>query len=1082
MKAQSKYGIREQKHRPTIGLLVTWLRDGYENGFMLGVADAAAALDANLICFVGGELRWEAPQNVVFDLLTPEKFDGLIISGTLGHAISPEKLQEFCARFAPLPLVGGALPVPGVVQVLPDSFSGMREAVEHLVTVHGCRHIAFIQGPAGQVEAEDRFRAYTEVLERQSLPLDPALIAAGDYRRVTGEAAMEELLARHVPIDAVVTANDDMAFGAFDVLRAHGLRVPEDIALVGFDDVDAAQHLETPLTTVRQSFAEAARMATETLLALIRGEETPAVVHIPTRLVLRRSCGCQLESVTQAAVPLSAPSAAPSAWGTLPAPETVPESLWGAFWADVNAGESRHFLPALESELRRIQPGLQSAVSTHTAELDAWTKVISDLRRAVLPNLVERAPLLHAETLLQQARVLAGAASQRLEGYRELLLRRQETNIQEFDRALAAALAFEDLKAPVANTFPVLGIGNSYLALYADGTGTQDRARLIFSYEPEQGPRVWEPEVLFPSRQLFPEGMALEAQRYTAILSSLVMRDSRLGFMLFEFGPREGAIYDRLGEQFSGSIFRMLLLQQQAEVQSALEESRQSAETALRDLLVLQRRYVREAWESHAAGISGYTYVDGALAEFADSTGGKTAAIYWLPAMTSAVESAKPAQHTLASGSGLAMPLMLYGEVIGVLGLEREGEQPWTAEQITLIEGVLEQTARALETQRLVTETRHRAAQLRTATEIAQITSSILSLEVLEDQSVNLLRDRFGYYYVGLFLVDSTGRWAVLRAGTGEAGEVMLGRSHRLEVGGASMIGQCVAENAARIALDVGAEAVRFDNPLLPETRSELAVPLRSRGRAIGAMTIQSVERMAFSEEDIAVLQTVADQLGNAIETVRLLGETEKTVHALEAAQGTYTQESWRAYLETVGKQLGYRYRLGLESAPDLSSEEQAALEQQQPVVTRYVAPEDAANLPSAISSLNTGAVASRAAVALPLRLREQTIGALNVRFEDEHVPPETMELLEQVAEQLTQALESARLYQATQQQAAQERLISEATSRMRERMDVDAVLQTAVRELQQVLGLRRVEVRMGASRMGALAADELPAPEKLSE
>lgn len=1061
MKAQRKHAIREQKHRPTIGLLVTWLRDGYENGFMLGVADAAAALDANLICFVGGELRWDVPQNVVFDLLTPEKFDGLIISGTLGHAISSEKLRKFCARFAPLPLVGGALPVPGVVQVLPDSFSGMVEAVEHLVAVHGCRHIAFIQGPAGQVEAEDRYRAYMEVLKKHGLPLDPSLVAAGDYRRVTGAAAMEEILAREVTLDAVVAANDDMAFGAFDVLQAHGLRVPEDIALVGFDDVDAAQHLETPLTTVRQSFADSARMATETLLTLIRGEETPDVVYIPTRLVMRRSCGCQLESVMQAVASLDASSATLSNRVTLPAPATVPEALWRAFLEDVAAGESTRFLSAVESGLRRIQPAVQSAVSSHLAEVTVWNKIISDLRGAILPHLSERAKLIQAETLLQQARILVGAAWQRLEGYRELLLRRQETNIQEFDRMLAAALAIEDLKVPVERHFPVLGIDSSYLVLYADEAGLQDHARLVFSYEHEHGTRLWDKEALFPSRQLLPEGMALEEQRYTAVLSSLVMRDSRLGFMLFEFGPREGAIYDRLGEQFSGSIFRMLLLQQQAEVQSALEESRQNAETALRDLLVLQQRYVREAWESHAAGISGHTYVDGSLSESAEPM-----EISWLPVMISAVGTAKSVQHTLPSESSLAMPLVLYGEVIGVLGLEREGERPWTAEQIAMAEGVLEQTARALETQRLVAETRHRAAQLRTATEIAQITSSILSLEALVEQSVNLLRDRFGYYYVGLFLVEDTGsassaRWAALRAGTGEAGQVMLERSHKLEVGGASMIGQCVAENAARIALDVGVEAVRFDNPLLPETRSELAVPLRSRGRAIGAMTIQSTERMAFSEEDIVVLQTVADQLGNAIETVRLLGETEKTVHALEAAQGTYTQESWRAYLETIGKQQGYRYRLGLESAPTLSPEEQVALEQQRPVVTHYVASAD----------LETGISVPRASVALPLRLREQTIGALNVRFEDEHVPPETMELLEQVAEQLTQALESARLYQATQQQAVQERLIGEATGRMRERMDVDAVLQTAVRELQQALGLERVELRMGAPSAEKLSA-----------
>ncbi len=1047
MKAQGKHKIQKQTHRPTIGLLVTWLRDGYENGFMLGVADAAAAMDANLVCFVGGELRWEAPQNVVFDLLTPERFDGLIISGTLGHALSAEKLQQFCARFAPLPLVGGALPVPGVVQVLPDSARGMREAVEHLIAVHGRRRIAFIQGPEGQIEAEERYGAYVDALARHDLAVDPMLVAAGDYRRVTGQAAMEEILARGVILDAVVTANDDMAFGAFDALRAHGLRVPEDVALVGFDDVEAAEHLETPLTTVRQSFADAARAATATLLAIIRGEEVPDVVQIPTRLVLRRSCGCQLESVTQAEVPLNTTKGVWSDWTKLSPPEKLPESLWRAFMEDVVTGESMRFLSACESALRRIQPVAQSASSAHIAEATGWHGVISDLRRATLPFFTERSMLIHAENLLQQARVLVSATLQRLEGYRQLLLNRQETNIQEFDRSLAAALALNELQVPVERYFPMFGIGHSYLALYADEPELQGQSRLIFSYEPEHGVKTWESGILFPSRQLLPQGMALEQQRYTAVLSSLVMRDARLGFILFEFGPREGAVYDRLGEQFSGVIFRMLLLQRQAVVQAALEDSRQRAEVALRDLMALQRRYVREAWKSVGEAKPEHIYT---------AANSDAAELSWFQAMEDAVSSGQSIQQSVGSGHSLGVPLTLYGEVVGVLGIEREG-LPWSAEQVAVVEGLLEQTARTLETQRLVSETRYRAAQLRTATEVAQITSSILSLNDLVDQSANLLRDRFGYYYVGLFLVEESGRWAVLRAGTGDAGRLMLERGHKLEVGGASMIGQCVAANEARIALDVGVEAARFDNPLLPETHSELAVPLRSRGRAIGAMTIQSAQRMAFAEDDIAVLQTVADQLGNAIETARLLDEMERTVRALESAQGTYTQESWRAYLETRGKHIGYRYRFGLEPAPPPSPEVQAAIEQQQLVVTHDVAPE----------SVVTATASRHTTVALPLRLREQIIGALNVRFEDEHVSSETLGLLEQVAEQLTLSLESARLYQATQEQAAQERLISEATGRIRERMDLSSVLETAVHELQQVLGLERVELRVGAPPVG---------------
>jgi len=167
------------------------------------------------------------------------------------------------------------------------------------------------------------------------------------------------------------------------------------------------------------------------------------------------------------------------------------------------------------------------------------------------------------------------------------------------------------------------------------------------------------------------------------------------------------------------------------------------------------------------------------------------------------------------------------------------------------------------------------ALQLTTAAEVSRAASSILDPARLLSEVVNLIRDRFNFYYVGLFLLDEGGEYALLRAGTGEAGRQMLEMGHKLEVGGTSMIGWCTAYGKARIALDVGKEAVRFDNPLLPETRSEMALPLISRGRVIGAMTIQSTKPAAFSGEDIATLQTMADQVANAIENARLFEETQ---------------------------------------------------------------------------------------------------------------------------------------------------------------------------------------------------------------
>ncbi len=169
--------------------------------------------------------------------------------------------------------------------------------------------------------------------------------------------------------------------------------------------------------------------------------------------------------------------------------------------------------------------------------------------------------------------------------------------------------------------------------------------------------------------------------------------------------------------------------------------------------------------------------------------------------------------------------------------------------------------------------TRHlerRTAQLRVAAEVARDAALAASLEEVLDRAVNLIRDQFGFYHAGLFLLDEHGEYAVLRAATGEAGRQMLESGHRLKVGEVGIVGYVTGTGQPRIALDVGADAVHFKNPLLPETRSELALPLKVGDRVIGALDVQSVQENAFDEEDIAIFQVMADQLAVAIERMNL--------------------------------------------------------------------------------------------------------------------------------------------------------------------------------------------------------------------
>jgi GAF domain-containing protein/CheY-like chemotaxis protein len=228
-------------------------------------------------------------------------------------------------------------------------------------------------------------------------------------------------------------------------------------------------------------------------------------------------------------------------------------------------------------------------------------------------------------------------------------------------------------------------------------------------------------------------------------------------------------------------------------------------------------------------------------------------------------------------------PLLVQNEVFGTVGLYiiQEG-RTFSQNEIQLVETIIAQAATAIQNARLFEQIQARSTQLQTAAEISRAASSILEPNPLILQAVNLIRDRFELYYAGIFLVDQDGswtgeaeQWAVLRAGTGEAGRIQVEQGHKLKVGGTSMIGQCISQSEARISLQAADETQRFINPYLPDTQSEMALPLISRGRVFGAMTIQSVQSGAFSEEDISVLQTMADQVANALQNANLFDQSQ---------------------------------------------------------------------------------------------------------------------------------------------------------------------------------------------------------------
>jgi len=355
-----------------------------------------------------------------------------------------------------------------------------------------------------------------------------------------------------------------------------------------------------------------------------------------------------------------------------------------------------------------------------------------------------------------------------------------------------------------------------------------------------------------------------------------------------------------------------------------------------------------------------------------------------------------------------------------------------------------------------------RTRGLQAAAEVSRATTSMLEPKELLPQVVNLVRERFDLYYVGLFMIEegpkSERSFAVLRAGTGKAGEEMMAQGHRLEVGGNSMIGQCTVRAEARIALDVGEEAVHFENPFLPETRSEMALPLRSRGKIIGAMTVQSVEEAAFDEAEIAVMQTMADQVAVAIDNAQLFVETQTALENLEATHQRYLGQAWREYTarQTVS---GYE-KMEAEIKPtgdEILPEAKQAVAERQPVLMSGDG-DHGQSQPEKAPDQST--------LVVPIVLRGQPIGALGVKgYEGKkhRWSAEDITLAEEIAEQLALAADNLRLLEETQRRAAREQVAGQVTTRIRETLDMETVLKTAVQEIRQALQLPEVVIRLEA-------------------
>jgi GAF domain-containing protein len=316
--------------------------------------------------------------------------------------------------------------------------------------------------------------------------------------------------------------------------------------------------------------------------------------------------------------------------------------------------------------------------------------------------------------------------------------------------------------------------------------------------------------------------------------------------------------------------------------------------------------------------------------------------------------------------------------------------------------------------------------QLRATSYVARKSAEVQDLNSLLSTVARLVTDQFGFYHTGVFLLNESGDRVTLQAASSEGGQRMKERGHSLSVGAQGIVGYVAAHKKPRIALDVGEDAVFFNNPDLPMTRSEVALPLLIRNKVLGVLDIQSDKPQAFGAEDIDVLQTLSDQIAIALENARLLEEAQAAIVQLEAFSGHRTREVWSQKLRNNNRVFTFT-PLGMR----------------------------AEKLPQTNEN----------AMSAPIILRGQKIGDISIsRRGDSKWSKLDESLLDEVANQVGLAVDNIRLLEEATQRAVQEETIGKLAARFSQSLDLDTLLQTAARELGQVPDVSEVSVFIGES------------------
>lgn len=555
--------------------------DGIEDSpyhwqILRGAMHEARDRGAHFVVFVGGALTASDPpsgSNWVYGLARPANVDALVLSGSLGNAAGSPALAAFCARYPAMPICSIAVPLPGTSGVCLDNAAGMRAVIEHLLRVHEIRRIAFVRGPAASDEAELRLRVYRETLEGHAIAYDPQLVVAGDFMPAAGRDAVATLFDDRnltvADVGAIVAANDAMATGVIEGLSRRGIRVPEQIAVVGFDDIREARFSNPPLTTVAQRLEDQGRDCIRIVMDQIRSGVTVAeqLVRIP-ELVIRRSCGCL--STSSAGRKSSAPPSLSAGFdsalirGRQRILTELARAARGSLGAAGPQWEAR-LLNAAADQIRgdrpeafvRVYDEILVRVVDAGGDLSICNDVLSALRTHLVRCIADAKQRTRAEDSFHEARVMTTLAVERIHVGRTRRAGSDVRGLLEAATSILSARSLDELSRAARDQMPRAGIPRCFVGGFRQDADGRSTARIVLAagLDVNEDDPTW--SASYPPTHLLRLALSNSPDVHAFVVFPAAFAGEEKAIIAMELGATDGYAYEVLRGIFASLLSRL---------------------------------------------------------------------------------------------------------------------------------------------------------------------------------------------------------------------------------------------------------------------------------------------------------------------------------------------------------------------------------------------------------------------------------------------------------------------------------------------------------------------------------------------